>query len=106
MKIDSLTLFAIVGMAVVTYLTKAGGLWTLGRTDISPRMEAGLEAIPGAVLVSLVAPVVITGGIPEWGAAVATLAVAWRTGNILLSMITGVGIVWLLRQLLVSPLFF
>jgi uncharacterized membrane protein len=98
MMLDTLTVTTIAGMAAATYFTKAGGLWLLGRTDVSARTEAALEAIPGAVLVSLVAPSVVSGGVPEWGAALATLVVAARTDNILLPMSIGVGVVWVLRQ--------
>lgn len=99
MTLDSLTVTTIAGMAVATYFTKAGGLWLLGQTEISARTEAALEVIPGAVLVSLVAPTVVSGGVPEWGAALATLVVAVQTDNILFSMCTGVGTIWVLRQI-------
>ena len=57
MRVDAQALLAIAGMALVTYTTRAGGFWLLGRFTPSPRLEAWLGYLPGAVLVSVAAPV-------------------------------------------------
>lgn len=98
MDVDGLTLVAIVLMAAVTYATRAGGLWLASRLDLSGRTEVFLEQIPGAILISLVAPVVVAGGPPMWVAAAAVAVVAWRTGSLLGAMVVGVGIVVALRS--------
>lgn len=85
-------------MGVVTYATRAGGIWAIERIEVSEQTEIALEALPGAVLISLIAPSVVHGGFPEWGAALAVLLVAMRTGSIVLAMIVGIGVVWLLRN--------
>lgn len=54
--------------------------------------------MPGAILISLVAPEVLFGGVPEWIVAVAVLLVAIRTGSIVLAMAVGMGIVWPVRN--------
>ncbi len=59
-----------------------------------------LGYIPGAILVSLVAPVVVSGGLVEALAALAVVAVALKTGNLLASMLTGVGAVLILRTVI------
>jgi uncharacterized membrane protein len=56
-----------------------------------------LDQIPGAILVSLVAPVVLTGGLAEALAAVAVVFVAVRTGSLPAAMVTGVGAIVVLR---------
>ncbi|MFP5369642.1 MAG: AzlD family protein [Actinomycetes bacterium] len=99
MVLDPLTLFTIVLMAVVTYATRAGGLWLAARLSISGRAEAWLNHIPGAILVSIVAPTVLTSGLPEALAALAVVVVALRTGSLLASMGSGVAIVLVLRTL-------
>ena len=99
MAFDPTTLLAIVLMALATYATRAGGLWLANRFDLSERAGAWLDAIPGAILVSLVAPTVLTGGPAEALAAVAVVVVAIRTGSLPLAMATGVGAVVLLRAL-------
>ncbi len=86
-------------MAFVTYATRAGGLWLASRLDLSERAEVFLDQIPGAILVSLVAPVVITGGPAAWVAAAAAAFVAWRTGSLLGAMAVGVGAMLALRSL-------
>ncbi len=91
-------LIAILAMAIATYTTRAGGLWLMGFVKPSPRMEGWLRALPGAVLVALVAPAVVSGGLAAVLAALATLLVALRTKNLLLAMVLGVTLIWLLRH--------
>ena len=92
-------LIAILGMALVTYLTRISGLLLMSHVTLSTRLKAWLGYIPGAVIVSLVAPTIFGTGFAELGASLATVLVATRTRNILLSMIVGVAVVWALRQL-------
>ena len=99
MALDPMTLLTIVLMALVTYATRAGGLWLASRLALSERAEAWLDYIPGAILVSIVAPVVLAGGIAEALAALAVILVAWRTGSLPIAMVTGVCAVLLLRTL-------
>ncbi|MGH3148519.1 MAG: AzlD family protein [Rubrobacter sp.] len=96
---EPMTLLAIVLMALATYATRAGGLWLASRFDLSERAGAWLEQIPGAILISLVAPTVLTGGLAEVLAAVAVVLVALRTGSLPAAMVTGVGVVLILRSL-------
>ena len=72
----TMTLWIILGGALVTYLTRIGGHLVLSRFDrVHPRVQAGLDAVPAAVLTTLVAPPLINGGPNEWIAmAVAVLA--------------------------------
>jgi uncharacterized membrane protein len=65
----------------------------------SPRVEAWLRQIPGAVLVAIVAPTVLASSIAETLASVIAVLVAWRTKNVLVAMIAGVAMVWVLRHL-------
>ncbi len=97
---DSLTILAIVLMALVTYATRAGGLWLSSRLNLSERAEAWLEQLPGAILVSLVAPAVLTNGIPGALAALAVVIVALRTGSLPAAMVTGVATIVVLRSFL------
>jgi uncharacterized membrane protein len=97
--LDPMTLLTIVLMALVTYATRAGGLWLASRLALSERAEAWLDYIPGAILVSIVAPVVLAGGIAEALAALAVILVASRTGSLPIAMVTGVLAILLLRTL-------
>jgi uncharacterized membrane protein len=98
-SLDPLTLLTIVLMALVTYATRAGGLWLASRLALSERAEAWLDHIPGAILVSIVAPVVLAGGLAEALAALAVILVASRTGSLPVAMVTGVCAVLVLRTL-------
>ncbi len=100
MQNESITLITILGMALVTYATRAGGFWLMGLVTPSPRVEAWLRQIPGAVLVAIVAPTVLASSLAETLAALATVLVAIRTKNVLIAMLVGVAAVWLLRLIL------
>jgi uncharacterized membrane protein len=100
MQIETLTLITILGMALVTYATRAGGFWLMGLVTPSPRIEAWLRQIPGAVLVAIVAPTVLASSLAETLAALATVLVAIRTKNVLAAMVIGVAAVFLLRLIL------
>jgi branched chain amino acid efflux pump len=100
MQNETLTLITILGMALVTYATRAGGFWLMGLVTPSPRIEAWLRQIPGAVLVAIVAPTVLASSLAETLAALATVLVAIRTKNVLAAMVVGVAAVFLLRLLL------
>jgi uncharacterized membrane protein len=97
--IDPGTLFAIVLMALATYATRAGGLWLASRFDLSECAGAWLDQIPGAILVSLVAPAILMGGPVEVLAALVVVLVSLRTGSLPAAMVIGVGTVLALRAL-------
>ena len=97
MQSETLTLITILVMALVTYATRAGGFWLMGLVTPSPRIEAWLRQIPGAVLVAIVAPTVLASSLAETLAAVATVLVAIRTKNVLIAMLVGVTTIALLR---------
>jgi len=97
---DTPALITILGMALVTYATRAGGFWLMGLVTPSPRIEAWLRQIPGAVLVAIIAPTVLASSLAETLAALASALVALRTKNVLVAMVVGVGAVWVLRMVL------
>lgn len=98
LSLDPVVGGVVLAMAAVTYATKASGLWVLGRVDVPERVEAGIDALPGAVVVAFVAPALANGSLPEWVAAGVTVAVARKSGNLLLSLTAGVGTVVLVRN--------
>ena len=100
MQSETLMLITILGMALVTYATRAGGFWLMGIVTPSPRIEAWLRQIPGAVLVAIIAPTVLASSLAETLAALATVLVAIRTKNVLIALLVGVAAVWLLRLVL------
>lgn len=97
MGIDSATLITILGMALVTFATRAGGLVLMRRVSLAGPVERWLRYVPGAVLVALVAPIIAQGGLATLIATVATIVVAACSKSLVLAMVAGVGVVWLLR---------
>ena len=100
MTIHPTALLAIALMAIVTYLTRAGGYWLLGRFALSPRLEAGLGYLPGSIFIALVVPATIEEGPAGAIAIVVTAIVIHRTNNLLLTLLAGIGTIWIARQLI------
>ncbi len=98
MTIHPDALLTIALMALVTYACRAGGYWLMGRVTMSPRIEIGLTYLPGAVLISLVAPAMAREGIPGVCAVIVTAVVMRWRNNLLLAMLAGIATVWLVRQ--------
>ena len=90
----------IAGMAVIMYLTRAGGYWLVGRLTPTPRVTRIIEQLGGVTLVALTAPVVVAAGAPGIIAAAVAALTAWRTGNLLVAMLLAMGVIRLLRQVL------
>ncbi len=77
----STTVWIVLAGAVVTYMTRIGGHLVLSRFErIHPRVEAGLNAVPAAVLTTLVAPAMLSAGPAEIAALAVAGAVALRGG--------------------------
>lgn len=77
----SVNVWIILAAALATYLTRIGGHLVISRFDrIHPRVEAGLNAVPAAVLTTLVAPEMVDAGPAEWLAIVIALLVSLRFG--------------------------
>ena len=70
-------IYIILAAAVATFLTRIGGYVMITQMKrIPPRMEAALNAVPAAVLSTLVAPAFVYGG---WDVA-ASMVVAFFVG--------------------------
>jgi uncharacterized membrane protein len=91
MLLNSLLVIALA--AVVTYLLRSGGLLLAEALPRRGRIKHFMDALPGTILIALVAPGIFQAGIAGQAAAVATALCAWRTGNVLLAMVVGMGIV-------------
>ena len=63
----------------LTYLTRVGGHLVLTRIGrIPPRLEAALNAVPAAVLTTIVTPALVTGDWPERVAILVCLVLSFR----------------------------
>ncbi|WP_254862640.1 AzlD family protein [Halovivax gelatinilyticus] len=98
--LDPVVVAVILAMALATVATKVGGLWILSRIEVGARLEAGLTVLPGAIVVAILGPELVSGGPAEWLAAGVVLVVAWKTENILLALTVGVVSVVAFRSIL------
>jgi len=85
--------------ALATYSLRAGGLLLASRLPRKGRLAAGMRALPGALMLSLVVPSIFHAGPAGMLAAGLTAAVAWRGGNTLLAMLLGMAVIFIARRL-------
>jgi uncharacterized membrane protein len=95
---EALVVIALMG--IVTYALRAGGYWLMGRVSISPRMEAALAYLPGAVITALVVPSALEAGFPGVVGVGIVALVMWMRPNLLLAMLGSMATVVLLGRLL------
>src|ERR1700741_2703120 len=95
---EALTILAV--MALAAAICRGGGFWLMRFVPITPRGHAALNAIPIAVLMGIMAPALLRGGIPESAAVLATAGVVKVGGNDLRAILAGLATVALLRQLM------
>lgn len=90
-------LVAILAMTAMTYLMRTGGFWLMAHVPITLRVRRMLEALPGAVIVAIVLPIVMKAGVAAViGVGVAVASMLARR-NEFLALAAGVGTVALAR---------
>lgn len=78
--------------AVATYASRVGGHLVLSRFErVHPRVEAGLNAVPAAVLATLFAPALVGAGPAEYAALLVATVVALR-GNFMAMFLAGAAV--------------
>lgn len=88
MSLDPVTVATILGMAVVTYLTRIGGL-ALGGFSPTGRLRAAFDAIPAAVLTAVIAPSALATG---WRETLAAAVVCLAATRLPLLAVVAVGV--------------
>ena len=73
----------VAGMAMVTYLTRVGGLGIIGLVETTPRLVRNLQHLATGVLTALVVAGVRDGDAALGAAAVAAIVVTRITGQLL-----------------------
>ena len=89
------------GMALATYFTRYAMMAALGR-EMPPTLRRWLHYVPPAVLAALVVPAALApqGRLevgPRAWAVLAGAAVAWRTRNVLWTIVGGMVVFWGLK---------
>lgn len=100
--------FLIGGMALVTFLVRYPVLALLGRLTLPPRVIRALGYVPVAVLTAIIVPAMV---VPESNmvdfsldnaylyAGIISILVAWRTKNLLLTIVIGMAVFLLWRAI-------
>jgi uncharacterized membrane protein len=92
-------LTAIIAASVITYAFRFGGLILADRLPQTGSLRNFFDALPGTILVSLVVPSAANAGWQGFVGVAACLGIYFRTKNLLLTMISGVLTVYLIRLL-------
>jgi branched-subunit amino acid transport protein len=94
-----------VGMGVVTYAIRLSLIVLRERVEISAVVRQALDFVPPAVLSAIILPELLRptgsldisfGNVRLMAGLLATL-VAWRTGNVLLTLGVGMAVLWFLQ---------
>ena len=97
MDADHSFYLAVLGMAVASYACRVGGFWLMRFVTVTPRVRATLAAAPLAVMLGIVTPVAMRGGVAEWIGLVATFVAMRLHGSDLVAMFCGIAAVALVR---------
>lgn len=95
---DTTVFLTIVFSALATYGLRISGLLLAERLPTKGRFKAFMDALPGTLLLSLIAPGVAASGLFGGIGAFCTAVCTYKTGNVFISMIVGVVIVAVSRQ--------
>jgi branched chain amino acid efflux pump len=82
----------LAAMAAAVTVCRLGGYWLLGRFTIGARLRKILNALPGAVIASTIAPILVTGGVTAWAALLAAALTMLAVRNDFAALLAGVAI--------------
>ena len=80
----------ILAMVIVTYPMRVGGYWLMAHVPLTPRVRRVLEALPGAVIVATVLPILAREGVPAGVGIAAALISTLIRRNDFAALIAGV----------------
>jgi uncharacterized membrane protein len=93
------SVLAIAAMTAVTFLCRIAGVVVMSRVRVTPRMERGLRALPGSIIMATILPVVIDNGPPAILAVAATIVTMILFRIDLVALLVGLGFLSLIRAL-------
>jgi uncharacterized membrane protein len=91
------SVLAIAAMTLVTFLCRIAGVVVMSRVRITPRIERGLRALPGSIILATILPVVIDNGWPAMIALAAAIIAMAVTRIDIVGLITGLGTLAVIR---------
>jgi len=97
MSAEPMALLAILVMAAMNYLMRAGGFWLMGHVPLTGRTQRMLEALPGSIVAATVLPIVVRSGAAATIAVAAAAGVMILRGNSFVAVLVGVAMAAILR---------
>jgi uncharacterized membrane protein len=88
---------AIAAMTLVTFLCRIAGVVVMSRVHLTPRMERGLRALPGSIILATILPVVIDNGLPAIMALTAAVVAMVVTRIDIVGLLVGLGTLSIIR---------
>ncbi len=100
-------LYLVLGMTIVTFAVRYPVLALLGKFELPPQVLRALKFVPAAVLTAIIVPAVLSTGNglqlgvdnPAIFGALAAVLVSWRTKNLALTILAGMGVFYFWRYL-------
>lgn len=89
---------AIAAMAVATYLCRCSGVILMSRVRLTPRIERGLRALPGSIVVATALPIFVQSGAPALAGLLAAIVVMALSRLEIAALLAGLGTVALARS--------
>ena len=87
-------------LAIASFGCRVGGFWLMRFVQVTPRVRATLAAAPLAVMLGIVTPAALRGGVHEWIGLAVTFAAMRLWGSDLGAMFAGIAAVAVSRALL------
>jgi uncharacterized membrane protein len=82
----------LAAMTAAVIVCRVGGYWLIGRFTLGPRLRRTLDALPGAVIASTTAPILLTDGVSGWLAVLAAGLTMIAVRNDFAAVIAGVAV--------------
>jgi uncharacterized membrane protein len=103
MTADGMALLAILVMAAMNFLMRAGGFWVMAHVPLTLHTRRMLEALPGSIVAATVLPIVAKSGpAAALGVAASAAVMLWR-GNSFRGVAAGVVVAALVRATGIAP---
>ena len=102
---DGYIWLTMAGMGAVTFITRLLPIVLLEKLRLNGAWQRALRFVPPAVFAAIIVPELTAGGqamlsaagVVRLSAAMLAAVVAWRTRSVLLTIITGMAALWLMR---------
>lgn len=97
MPVIELQLLALAAMAVLTYVTRVGGVLLMQFTRPQPRLESLLRHLSGSVMAALCGPALLYGDVPLRIAVAAAVVTMLLFRNMLAALFVSVAVTGVMR---------